>query len=132
MSLRKGLGILLVVLLAGCTDEPTSQPPGASPPPPPPPPNQPGHQPPVGYFVAPNGTGRGDGSISQPWDYEYAFSGAGGAIQPGDTVWFRAGTYSLTEHRSITVSGDGETRRVVFRAYPGERAVFAAPRAAEV
>jgi hypothetical protein len=47
-------------------------------------------------------------------------------------VWIRAGTYPVTAHRAVTVSGNGETRRVVFRAYPGERAIFAAGEAAEV
>jgi hypothetical protein len=74
----------------------------------------------------PDGSGDADGTIDHPWSYEHAFGGAGGVIHPGDTVWFRAGTYALPEHRSITVSGTGETQRVVFRAYPGERPIFAA------
>jgi hypothetical protein len=82
--------------------------------------------------VAPSGTSGGDGSVARPWSYEHAFGGAGGAIRPGDTVWFREGTYPIPDHRTVTVSGSGETQRVVFRAYPGERAIFAATRAAEV
>ena len=81
---------------------------------------------PVGYFVALQGSGEADGTIDHPWSYEHAFAGAAGKIHPGDTVWFRAGSYPLPETRRITVSGTGETSRVVFRPYPGERAVFAA------
>lgn len=109
------------------TVPPAPPPRPASPQPPPPPPAQP-----VGYFVAPDGTTGGDGSITRPWTYEHAFGGAGGAIQPGDTVWFRAGTYRVPESRVVTVSGSGETRRVVFRAYPGERAIFASSAAEKI
>lgn len=135
VSLRNGrsLGLygasaFLVALLAGCAEEVPQDPTPSGPPEPDPP----GQVEPVGYFVTPDGTSGGDGSITSPWSYEHAFGGAGGAIQPGDTVWFRAGTYAVPDQRSVTVSGSGETRRVVFRAYPGERAVFAATRAAEV
>jgi hypothetical protein len=118
---------LLVTLLAACADEAplTPAPPNS------PPPDPPGQEAPVGYVVTPGGTSGGDGSLARPWSYEHAFEGAGGAIHPGDTVWFRAGTYVVPDQRSITVSGSGETRRVVFRAYPGERAIFAATRAAK-
>ena len=104
---------------AGPTTNPGEPPPPPLPPPPPPPIKPPpGQVKPVGYFVAPSpqGSGEGDGTIDHPWSYEQAFAGAAGKIHPGDTVWFRAGTYVLDQHRPITVSGTGETSRVVFRA----------------
>jgi hypothetical protein len=88
---------------------------------------------PVGYFVAPppRGSAGAAGTTDDPWSYEHAFAGAAGKIQPGDTVWFRDGTYPLAEPRTIRVNGTGETKRVVFRPYPGERAVFAATSAGD-
>jgi len=82
--------------------------------------------------VSPQGSATAAGTIADPWSYEHAFTGAAGKIQPGDTVWFRAGTYVLDQHRPITVSGTGELSRVVFRAYPGELATFAAQSASDV
>ncbi|MFN2571132.1 MAG: hypothetical protein ABR537_05895 [Gemmatimonadales bacterium] len=79
----------------------------------------------VGYFVAPHGSANAAGTRDDPWSYEHAFAGAGGTIRPGDTVWFRDGTYPISAPSAIRVEGTGETSRVVFRPYPGERAVFA-------
>jgi hypothetical protein len=87
---------------------------GGSPPPPPPPP-------PVGFFVTTSG-GTGDGSEAQPWSLSYAFSGAGGKLHPGDTVWIHGGDY--TGNFSITASGTAENSRVVFRSYPNERPIL--------
>jgi hypothetical protein len=127
MSARRlATTVLVIWLAAACsgTEPPTDPvvPPPANPPPPPPPP--PGHTEPIGYFVAPHGSGEAAGTVADPWSYEHAFAGAGGAIQPGDTVWFRGGSYPLPGPRHITVSGTGESSRVVFRPYPGERAIF--------
>src|SRR6266850_2350040 len=47
----------------------------------------------AGYYVAPNGTSGADGSQANPWDFASALNGANGKIQPGDTVWLRAGLY---------------------------------------
>ncbi len=58
-----------------------------SPPPPPPPTAS------AGFYVAPTGTSSGDGSLSRPWDLATALAGAGGKVQPGDTIWMRGGTY---------------------------------------
>jgi hypothetical protein len=132
---RLATAILAISLLAACghdrPTDPVTPPNSPPPPPPPPPPNQPPPPPtkPVGYFVAPAGSATAAGTIEAPWSYEHAFAGAGGAIHPGDTVWFRAGTYPLPETRHLTVSGTGESSRVVFRSYPGERAVFASAEA---
>ncbi|MGH7605963.1 MAG: Ig-like domain-containing protein, partial [Gemmatimonadales bacterium] len=74
-----------------------------------------------GYHVAPDGTSGGDGSADNPWSLPTALAGAGGRVQPGDTVWLHGGTY--TGSFRTTVSGTAG-HLVVFRQYPGERATI--------
>ena len=74
-----------------------------------------------GYYVSPSGSSGNNGSYNNPWTLAYALSGAGGRVQPGDTVWMRGGTYRGS-FRS-TVSG-AAGRPVVIRQFPGERAVI--------
>jgi hypothetical protein len=81
---------------------------------PPPPPHS-------GYYVATNGTSGGDGSASQPWALSYALGGAGGRIQPGDTVWVRGGTYFAPFRSTLTGTASAP---IVVRAYPGERPII--------
>lgn len=90
-------------------------------------PEQPAPEPVAGWFVTPGGSSGGDGSLARPWNLATALSGAGGRIQPGDTVWLRGGTYGGTYR--ATVSGTAG-RFVVFRQYPGERATIDARGAA--
>jgi hypothetical protein len=125
-----GAVVSLVALLMACAEDRPTDP--ISPPPPPVPPPPPEQVEVQGYVVAPDGSSGGDGSSERPWSYEHAFGGAAGVIQPGDTVWFREGTYIVPQHRVIGVSGTGENSRVVFRAYPGERPIFAATQASDV
>jgi uncharacterized protein YjdB len=75
----------------------------------------------VGWYVSPSGTSGGDGSIDRPWDLATALGGAGGRVQPGDTIWMRGGTYRGAF--SSTVSGTA-LQPVVVRQYPGERAII--------
>ncbi|HEX9579710.1 MAG TPA: Ig-like domain-containing protein [Gemmatimonadales bacterium] len=75
----------------------------------------------AGYYVAPNGSNGGDGSLSRPWSLSHALSGGAGRVQPGDTVWLRGGTYRGA-FRS-TLAGTA-TRPIVVRQYPGERAII--------
>ncbi len=80
----------------------------------------------AGWYVTPNGSSGGSGSATSPWDLTTALGGAGGRIQPGDTVWLRAGTYGSGEGRSdyhATLVGTS-TAPIVVRAYPGERATI--------
>src|SRR5690349_20013988 len=72
------------------------------------------------YYVAPNGSSGGDGSISNPWDLGSALSRTG-VIQAGDTLWVRGGTYhgTFTSHLQGTPSSP-----VVVRQMPGERAII--------
>src|SRR3954466_9134387 len=69
----------------------------------------------VGYYVATDGTSSGDGSTDNPWNMPTALSGAGGAIQPGDTVWVRGGTYFAPFNE--LVNGDASAS-IIVRAYP--------------
>jgi len=87
----------------------------AGPPPPPPPGTH------VGYYVTTAGTSGGDGSNANPWSLSYALSGGGGQVNPGDTIWVRAGTYTgiFTSSLTGTVAAP-----IIVRAYPGERVVL--------
>ncbi len=87
---------------------------------PPPPANH------AGWYVAPNGSSGANGSASAPWDLTTALSGASGRIQPGDTVWLRAGTYGSGEGNSdyhATLNGTASAP-IIVRQYPGERATI--------
>lgn len=47
------------------------------------------------WYVAPGiSSGSGNGSQGSPWNIQFALNGASGAIQPGDTIWLRGGTYT--------------------------------------
>lgn len=74
------------------------------------------------YYVSPAGRGSAAGSRDQPWDLATALAGAGGRVQPGDTVWLLGGRYVGTEfttHLRGTASA-----RITFRQARGERAVI--------
>jgi hypothetical protein len=76
----------------------------------------------TGFFVAPTGSSSGDGSLADPWSLSYAFSGAGGEIGAGDTVYFRGGTYSFPR---MTFSLSGSSGNPIkFMPYPGEKPIF--------
>lgn len=74
------------------------------------------------WIVAPNGRrGAGvAGTRDDPWSFAYAGTGAHGRIQPGDTVWLRAGTYRSVNGFTIGFSGTRD-RAVTWRAAPNER-----------
>ncbi|MBX6331679.1 MAG: right-handed parallel beta-helix repeat-containing protein, partial [Gemmatimonadaceae bacterium] len=85
--------------------------------PPPPPPHE-GRS----WYVAPSGTSSGAGTVDAPWDLPTALAGARGAVQPGDTVWLRAGTYGPGSFHA-TSSGTAAAP-IIVRQYPGERATI--------
>lgn len=98
---------------------------GAPPPPKPPPGTR------VGYYVEipPYGTSAGNGTDSAPWDLATALAGGHGhALQPGDTVWIRIGTY-VGSFQTHLAGQPGNP--IVFRGYPGERATINGSLAAE-
>jgi len=72
----------------------------------------------AGYYVAPNGLPTGDGSSTRPWDLATALARPL-AVQPGDTIWLRGGTYTGS-FISQLVGTPGAP--IVVRQYPGERA----------
>jgi hypothetical protein len=77
---------------------------------------------PLSHYAAPAGSKTADGSKDQPWDVGTALAGGhpAGAVQPGDTIWLRGGTYR--GHFRSTVSGRNGAP-VVVRQHPGERAI---------
>ena len=85
------------------------------------------------YYVAPGGSDSATGTQAAPWA---SFAHAQAVVQPGDTVYFRGGTYAYTHADStcasktatvdaITVNKSGMSGSVInYWAYPGERPVF--------
>ncbi|MFN7920366.1 MAG: malectin domain-containing carbohydrate-binding protein [Bryobacteraceae bacterium] len=74
------------------------------------------------WYVAPNGSSAGDGSISKPWDIVTAFN-APSVVKPGDTVWLRGGTHGNGNYINAMLSGTA-AQPVTIRQYPGERAIL--------
>ncbi|HEX8790877.1 MAG TPA: hypothetical protein VF765_07980, partial [Polyangiaceae bacterium] len=75
-----------------------------------------------GWYVTPNGTSGGDGSMSNPWDIVTALNGPS-AVKPGDTIWVRAGKYGGGMANSVISSHLVGTSAspILVRAYPKER-----------
>lgn len=73
------------------------------------------------YYVAPNGTSSGSGSISSPMSLAKALSSSSSPARPGDTIWLRGGVYSGAFN--CTLAGTASAR-ITVRGYPGERAVL--------
>jgi parallel beta-helix repeat protein len=69
-------------------------------------------------FVAPNGSDSGPGTLRGPWR---TVQRALDAIEPGETVFVRAGTYR--ENLSLSRAGT-RTKTLTIRNYPGERVVL--------
>src|SRR5437660_5017221 len=74
----------------------------------------------VGHYVASIRSASGDGSAGKPWDLATALAQPS-AVQPGDTIWLRAGTYrgAFTSRLTGTASAP-----IIVRQYPGERATI--------
>jgi len=77
------------------------------------------------FYVAPWGTNRGDGSISNPWNLGYALKGPP-AVQPGDTIWMLGGVYRANGRPTKFYSSlqGAPNRPITVRQYPGERAII--------
>ncbi|MBV8549782.1 MAG: right-handed parallel beta-helix repeat-containing protein [Acidobacteriaceae bacterium] len=75
--------------------------------------------PPTGaaFYVSPSGSDSNSGTISLPWK---TIQHAANSVQPGDTVYVRAGVYN--ESVNIAVSGTAASP-IAFQNYPGETAV---------
>lgn len=81
------------------------------------------------FYASPVGSPAAAGTIIDPWDLQTAFDKT--TLQPGDTVWLRAGTYTHSPQGVITgnegyifqISISGSTAgQITFRGYPSERA----------
>jgi hypothetical protein len=76
---------------------------------------------PAEFYVSPTGSAVNDGSATSPWSLAHALSHPG-TVDPGDTIWLRAGTYTVGPLTS-TLTGTA-TDRILVRQYPGERAII--------
>jgi len=74
----------------------------------------------VGHYVVPRGSSSGDGSAGKPWDLATAFNQPV-AVQAGDTIWLRGGTYSGAFTSLLRGTA---TAPIIVRQYPGERATI--------
>jgi hypothetical protein len=80
--------------------------------------------PPPEFYVSPNGSPAGDGSLAQPWDLATALAGPA-AVTPGSTIWLRGGTYTdgpLFDYGYMSNLTGLPDAPIVVRQYPGERA----------
>jgi hypothetical protein len=73
------------------------------------------------FYASPSGSPGGDGSMSSPWDLQTALDHPA-AVQPGDTIWLRGGTYAAAMYVS-NLTGTA-VRPIIVRQYPGERATI--------
>ncbi len=109
MTIAVLLTMLISVGLAGCLNAPLSKP--LTPPPPPPaPPTPMGRT----FYIAPNGNDADPGSEAKPWQ---TIQHAADALDPGDTVLIKNGTYR--DGAIITRSGQPD-KPLTFKAYPGQ------------
>lgn len=72
------------------------------------------------FYVSPSGSASGDGSMSAPWDFQTALNHPA-AVQPGDTIWLRGGTYAGMYVSDLTGTAD---KPIIVRQYPGERSTI--------
>lgn len=73
------------------------------------------------YYVAPNGNDGHPGTTqAEPWA---TFQHGADTAQPGETVCFRGGTYSVAEDIHLTQSGTAGAI-ITFIAYPGETPIL--------
>ncbi len=73
------------------------------------------------YYVDPDGDDSNPGTIDQPWaTVKHAYS----TVTPGDTVYFREGTYVLNDVLQDGPHGTTEAERTLFASYEGESVVW--------
>jgi len=70
------------------------------------------------YYVAPNGSDAGPGSLAAPWR---TIQKAANTVVAGDTVLVRSGTYA---ERVVLVASGTPGAEITFAAYPGEAPVI--------
>ena len=70
------------------------------------------------FYVSPTASSNGNGTIGNPWKLQKALDQPG-AVDPGDTIWLRGGTYT---GRFVSNLNGSSSAPIVVRQYPGERA----------
>lgn len=73
----------------------------------------------ITHYVATTGNDSNPGTLALPWR---TIQHAANVVQPGDTVYVRAGVY----HEAVTIarSGSASAGYITFSSYPGERATL--------
>ena len=77
------------------------------------------------FFVAPNGSSSGNGSIAKPWDLKTVLSQPS-AVKPGAVIWLRGGTYKFpagTINFDCVLTGTSD-KPIKVLSYPDEWAVI--------
>jgi len=69
------------------------------------------------YYVSPTGSDSNPGTQASPFA---TLQKANNSAAAGDTVWMRAGTYSITTQLTLSKSGTSDTNRTKIWAYAGE------------
>jgi hypothetical protein len=73
------------------------------------------------WYVSPSASANGNGSQGNPWTLATALDHPA-AVQPGDTIWLRGGTYNAPPYTSRLVGSSASP--IVVRQFPGERATI--------
>ena len=75
------------------------------------------------WYVATNGSLKGQGTENSPWDLNVALrhGPSGIEVQPGDTIWLRAGRYTGT---FLSTLAGNENAPIIVRSFPGERVIL--------
>lgn len=89
------------------------------------------------YYLAPNGSNSGDGTINNPWhslNYalnKYANDGTNARVRAGDTLYLRGGVYDVTSMsaqpdgiRYVVLNTNPNSPRTYIKSRPGEWAVL--------
>lgn len=83
---------------------------------------------PTGFFVAPDASAAGDGSLAAPWDLATALA-APPEVVAGSTIWLRGGVYPGSYVSTLTGTAEAP---IVVRSYPGELAIIDGAGSSEV
>jgi hypothetical protein len=75
------------------------------------------------FYVSPQGSPTGDGSINNPWDLQTALSQPA-AVQPGATIWLRGGTYGNGSGIFYSRLVGTPAAPIIVKQFPGERATI--------
>lgn len=84
------------------------------------------------FYVAPDASGSGDGSIGNPWTLAQAF--ASGSVTAGKRIALRGSptkghytgtaTYTSNRNGAIGSGADDPGSKIIWRSYPGEHAII--------